>query len=142
MGGCLSFTKSDTGLQALSTLGQGMETNVMKRKPEGVSPDVTLAWFESILLVQCRKFYFSQQHEGRQEGTLGKGRRKLKHNRNPSWYCCPEKCLLFFLSQQNWDNMGPRKSHILVFQFTSYSRENNALELKDVPCSPVYNSEK
>lgn len=33
------------------------------------------------------------------------------------------------------------QSHILVFQFTSYLRENNALEVKDVHCSPLYNSE-
>lgn len=53
-------------LQVLSTLGQGMETHVMERKPEGVSPEVTLAGFKSILLVQCRKLYFSRQPEGRQ----------------------------------------------------------------------------
>lgn len=48
-------------LQVLSTLGQGVETHVMERKPE-----VTLAGFKSILLVQCRKLYFSRQPEGRQ----------------------------------------------------------------------------
>lgn len=40
--------------------------------------------------------------------------------------------------------MGLYQSHILLFfffQFTSYLRENNALEIKDVHCSPVYNSE-
>lgn len=58
-GGISLFCYIRHWLQVLNTLGQGMETNVMKRKPEGVSPDVTLARFKSIFLVQNRKFYFS-----------------------------------------------------------------------------------
>lgn len=65
-------------------------------------------------------------------------RSKLKNNQNLSWYLCPPKKTLF---QQNWDSMGVLQSHILVLQFTSVSRENNALEFKGAPCSPAYNSE-